>query len=138
MGAKSYSTPLSGIGLLILRWAVGFVFFMHGAQKLFVKGLPSVANFLDQMGMTPPVFWAAVLTAGEIVVGFALVVGFGTRVAAIVLSVTMVVAIAGVLWAKGFFLPGYEFAMTLLAASAALAFTGPGRYAIDRWLGLEG
>jgi uncharacterized membrane protein YphA (DoxX/SURF4 family) len=36
-----------------------------------------------------------------------------------------------------FFLPGYEFALTLLGASVALALTGPDRFAVDRWLGLE-
>jgi uncharacterized membrane protein YphA (DoxX/SURF4 family) len=38
---------------------------------------------------------------------------------------------------QGFFLPGCEFALTLLGASAALVLTGPGRFAVDRWPGLE-
>jgi uncharacterized membrane protein YphA (DoxX/SURF4 family) len=53
------------------------------------------------VGITPPAFWAFILTAAELI------------------------------------LPGYEYALTLLAASIALALTGPGRYAIDRWLGLK-
>jgi len=33
--------------------------------------------------------------------------------------------------------PGYEFELTLLGAVVALALTGPGRFALDRWLGFE-
>ena len=134
---RERSVPLAGFGLLTLRVVVGLVFIMHGSQKLFVKGLPSVAGFLGTVGITPPAFWAFILTAAELVGGVALIAGAVTRFAAVSLSITMVVAIASVLWVKGFFLPGYEYALTLLAASIALALTGPGRYAIDRWLGLE-
>jgi putative oxidoreductase len=134
---KARSTALTGFGLLALRLVIGIVFVMHGGQKLFVKGLPAVAGFLGTVGITPPAVWATVLTIAELVGGVALIVGALTRLAAVSLSITMVVAIASVLWTKGFFLPGYEFALTLLGASIALALTGPGRYALDRWLGFE-
>lgn len=134
---RKYGMGLSGAGLLALRVVVGLVFIMHGAQKLLVKGMPAVAGFLGSFGMEPPMLWAVVLTAAEIVGGVALIVGVATRFAALSLGVTMVVAIATVLGTKGFFLPGYEFALTLLGASIALALTGPGRFAADRWLGLE-
>jgi putative oxidoreductase len=138
MGAiKARSVTLTGIGLLALRWVIGMVFIMHGGQKIFVKGLPAVAGFLGSVGIAPPAFWAFVLTAAEVGGGILLIAGAFTRLAALSLGVTMVVAIASVLWAKGFFLPGYEFALTLLGATLALALTGPGRYAVDRWLGLE-
>jgi len=134
---KARSVPLTGLGRLALRWVIGLVFIMHGGQKLFVKGLPTVAGFLGTVGITPPAFWAFVLTVAELAGGVLLIVGAFTRFAALSLGITMVVAIASVLWTKGFFLPGYEFALTLLGASIALTLTGPGRYAVDRWLGLE-
>ena len=134
---RIHGAALNGAGLLALRLVVGLIFVMHGGQKLFVKGLPTVAGFLGSIGMTPPAFWAALLTGAELAGGLALIAGVLTRMAALTLGVTMVVAIATVLWAKGFFLPGYEFALTLFAASIALALTGPGRYACDRWLGIE-
>ena len=134
---KAHSIGLTGFGLLALRWVIGLVFIMHGGQKIFVKGLPAVAGFLGSVGITPPAFWALVLTVAEVAGGVLLIVGAFTRFAAVSLGITMVVAIASVLWVKGFFLPGYEFALTLLGASVTLALTGPGRYAVDRWLGLE-
>ena len=134
---KGRSLTLTGFGLLALRWVIGLVFIMHGGQKIFVKGLPAVAGFLGTVGITPPAFWALVLTIAELAGGVLLIAGAFTRFAALSLGVTMVVAIASVLWAKGFFLPGYEFALTLLGATIALALTGPGRYAVDRWLGFE-
>lgn len=132
-----YRDGLGGWGLLVLRLAVGTVFIMHGWQKLLVTGLPDVAGLLELIGFKPPDFWAALLTFSELAGGFALIVGIWTRLAAFVLGVTMVVAISTVLGPKGFFLPGYEFELTLLAVCVALLMTGPGRYAVDARLGLE-
>ena len=103
---KARTVPLTGLGLLALRWVIGLVFVMHGGQKLFVKGLPSVAGFLGTVGITPPAFWALIVTAAELGGGLLLIAGAFTRCAAVSLSITMIVAIASVLWIKGFFLPG--------------------------------
>lgn len=128
---------LEGGGLLVLRLAVGSVFVMHGGRKVLVMGLPGVAGLLDSLGFRPPDFWAAVLSLSELAGGIALIVGIGTRLAALVLGVTMVVAIVTVLGPRGFFLPGYEFELVLLAGCVALLMTGPGRYAVDARLGIE-
>ena len=127
----------TSLGLLVLRLVVGIVFIVHGGHKLFVRGVPSVVGFLGELGITPSEFWAWTLTLAELLGGAGLVVGALTRFAACLTSGTMIVAIATVLWARGFFVPGYEFALTLLGASVALQLTGPGRFAIDWWLGLE-
>jgi putative oxidoreductase len=131
------TVDLNSLGLLTLRLVVGLVFATHGGDKLFVQGVPGVIGFLDKLGISPPELWAWVLTLSELIGGVALMLGLLTRVAAFVTTATMVVAIGNVLWFRGFFLPGYEFALTLLGASIALALTGPGRYAVDAWLGIE-
>lgn len=131
------TTVATSVGLLILRLAVGVVFIAHGGHKLFVRGVPSVMGFLAELGITPPEVWAWILTVGELAGGAGLILGALMRFAASLTAWTMIVAIGTVLWARGFFVPGYEFALTLLGASVALQFTGPGRYSIDSWLGLE-
>jgi hypothetical protein len=35
------------------------------------------------------------------------------------------------LWARAFFVPGYELALTLLGASVTIQLTGPGRFSIE-------
>lgn len=125
------------LGLLTLRLVVGLVFLTHGAHKLFVSGWLGVVGFLGELGIAPPELWAVVLTFSELAGGLGLMLGFLTRIGAFLTTATMIVAIGTVLGARGFFLPGYEFALTLLGASVALALTGPGRYAVDAWLGLE-
>jgi putative oxidoreductase len=131
------NVDLPSVGLLILRLIVGLVFVTHGGHKLFVQGVPGVIGFLGQHGIRPPELWAWVLMLSERVGGLALMLGALTRMAALLTTATMVVAIGNVLWFRGFFLPGYEFALTLLGASVALALTGPGRYAVDTWMGIE-
>ena len=52
------------------------------------------------------------------------------------LVILALVAVAVVHLRGGFFLPkGFEYALTLLAASIALALTGPGAAALDTLLG---
>ena len=120
------------LGLLALRLALGVVFIMHGGQKLFVLGPDGVAGFLGSLGVPFPAVNAWLVIAAELGGGLALLAGALTRVAGLATAFTMVVAIATVHFANGFFLPaGYEFALTLLLASLAIVLTGPGAFSID-------
>jgi putative oxidoreductase len=119
-------------GLLVLRFALGLVFIMHGWQKV-MTGHDGVTGFLTQLGVPFPALSAAILIAVELGGGIALIVGALTRVVAALIAFDMVVAIALVHVSAGFFLPnGYEYALALLLASLALTMTGPGAYSVDR------
>ena len=124
---------------LPLRLAVGVVFLVHGAQKLFVFGPAGTAAFFEKIHVPAAGFTALVVIAVELLGGLALLLGAFTRVAALLLAVDMLGAILLVHLAAGFFLPnGYEFTLTLLAASLSLVFMGAGPASIDAALGLDG
>lgn len=121
-----------GLGLTILRVVIGIVFIVHGAQKLFVFGIGGVTAAFSQMHIPLPMIAAPVVAIVEFVGGIALLVGFVTRIAAVLLAIDMLGAILFVHGRNGFFMPmGYEFALSLMAACAALAVAGPGDYSVD-------
>ena len=120
------------LGLTVLRVVAGLVFIAHGGQKLFVFGLDGVTAGFTQMGIPLAAVAAPMVALVEFFGGIALVVGLLTRLAAVGLAITMLGAIAFVHLASGFFLPnGSEFALTLFAASVALALTGAGDFSLD-------
>ena len=140
MQIKVHTSPaLQSWGVAVLRGVVGLVFVAHGLQKAFITGLAAVAGSMNQFGLPWPMAAAFVATAFEVVGGLALIGGFLTRWAAIPLGIEMLVAAALVHRPAGFFLPnGYEFALTLLAACAALTLLGSGACALDNVLPMEG
>ena len=122
---------LQSWGITVLRIVIGFVFLMHGWQKFFQYGLDGVAGVFAQLGIPFPYFSAILAATAEGVGGLLLLLGLGTRFAAVPLAFTMLVA-----WLTahrgGFFLPaGGEYAITLLGATVALLLTGPGKLALD-------
>jgi putative oxidoreductase len=120
------------LGLAILRIMVGLVFVAHGAVKLFVFKPVGLAGFLAKQGFPAPELQAFILIAVELLGGLALAAGFLTRWVSVPLAFTMLVAALAVHAKDGFFLPnGAEYTLTLLAATIALALTGPGAFALD-------
>jgi len=119
-------------GALVLRLAVGVVFAAHGWQKLFSFGLAGTAGFMEQAGIPFPYPSAVAATFAELLGGLALIAGFHTRLAALPLAFTMVVAAVSVHLKNGFFLPkGFEYTFTLLGACVALVFLGSGAASLD-------
>ncbi len=132
------ATQLS-FGLLALRVVTGLVFAAHGAQKVFVYGFDGVAGSFAGMGIPMAGLVGPAVALVELVGGLALAAGLLTRLAGIGLAVVMLGAVLVAHLPAGFFLPnGYEFALTLFAASVALAFTGAGAWSVDAALARRG
>lgn len=127
----------AGIGALFLRVPVGIILTAHGAQKLFGwfggYGLEGTGQWMASIGLEPGFLMALLAGAAEFFGGLALILGLLTRPAALVSAFTMVVAIFSVHASNGLFMAnnGYEFALSLLAATAALTALGGGRLALD-------
>ncbi len=124
---------LQGIGIAILRVVVGIVFLAHGGQKLFVYHFPGVAHAMASMGIPLPAISGVVVTLVEFIGGILLIVGLFTRWAAILLAIDMAVAVLAVHLKAGFFMQngGFEYPLTLLAATVMLALAGGGALALD-------
>ncbi|CAN5559821.1 hypothetical protein BH18ACT3_BH18ACT3_15400 [soil metagenome] len=125
-------------GLLVLRLVIGGVIAAHGAQKLFGwfggGGIDGTSKMFASVGFRPPRPYVVLAGAAELVGGLLLVVGFITPLGAATVMGMMLAAIVTVHGPKGFSNTkgGWEFNATLIAAAWALAFTGPGRYSLDR------
>ncbi|BFM05661.1 DoxX family protein [Halioxenophilus aromaticivorans] len=130
----------AGAGALILRVPVGIVLAAHGSQKLFGwfggYGLEGTGQWMASIGIEPGFAMALLAGSAEFFGGLALALGLLTRPAAVVTAFTMLVAIFSVHFSNGLFLTnnGYEYALSLFAATAALAVQGAGSVSVDRWL----
>jgi len=129
-----------GFDTLALRLVAGVIFTAHGAQKLFGwfggYGLEGTGAWMASIGLEPGYFLALMAGSAEFFGGLLLILGLLVRPAALVLALTMLVAIFSVHFEHGLFMSnnGYEFALALFAISVALVLRGAGSLSADRVL----
>lgn len=128
------------IAMLVVRVTVGAVFLIHGIDK-FDSGISMVEGAFSNWGVPLPGLTAPLVAVVEVVGGAALILGAGTRLAAMALSAVLVGALLYVKADLGVIstepMPGAEVDLALLAGLVALIFTGPGTLSVDGAVGLE-
>lgn len=130
---------------LVLRIALGVVMFPHGAQKLLgwfggYGFTGTMQHFTENMGI--PYIFALLAILAESFGALGLIVGLGTRIAALGVGVTIgVAALMGHLQ-HGFFMnwfgnqagEGFEYHLLVVGMALALVIRGGGQWSLDRLL----
>ena len=122
-------------GKLLLRLAVGVVILFHGIFKV-QHGVAWISQMLSQHGL--PGFLAYGAYVAEIIAPVLILLGYRTRLAAIVVAFDMVVAIILVLRQEIFAIKemgggwGIELEALILLCALALFFMGGGAYGLKK------
>ncbi len=124
----------------ILRLVLASVFLVHGGQKTFgwMNG-PGWNQTLQQLtapgglNLSTPVAVAGILA--EVAGAAGMLLGFCTRLTALLMLGVMAVAAGLVPWQAVFLVPnGFEYPLMLGGIALALVFCGGGRFSVDRAL----
>ncbi len=113
----------------LLRVVLAFIFIGHGYPKLF-NSRQKTTEFFDSIKIKPASFWTIIVGLVEFVSGILLLIGLFTQLAAILVSIVMLVAILKVKIKQGF-LGGYDFEILILVCALSLLLLGPGIFSID-------
>jgi putative oxidoreductase len=140
---KALFHTTNSIQPLLLRLALGLVFFPHGAQK--VLGWFGGYGFSATLGFFTgtlhiPAILAILAIAAEFLGSIALIVGAFTRVAAFGIATNMIVAVLAVHAQFGFFMnwsgaqkgEGIEFHFLALGIAIVLIISGGGMFSVDQ------
>jgi putative oxidoreductase len=134
LGRLAAATPV------IVRLIVGGMMLAHGLDK-FNNGPSNFGQFLEQqLGLSAGVLLAWLVTALELVGGGLLIVGFLSRLVALLMTIELICAIALVTWPSGLIATqgvGFERDLAYIAGFIVILLLGPGRPSLDHALGLE-
>jgi putative oxidoreductase len=139
--ALSPMDRLAEFAPLVVRVIVGVIMAAHGLQKL-LAGSGSFGGFLAQFGVPVPTLMGYVVTLVELGGGILLIIGLFSRLAALLLTIDLVVAILLVKVNVGFLSPqgggaGAELDLALIAGFLVILLAGAGGISLDYTLGIE-
>ena len=122
--------------LLVGRVFLGWLFLASGYGKL--GNIAGTTAYFTNLGMSPPGFWAWFAGFAEVILGAALILGIGTRYAALASFVWVLVAtaIAHRYWtypapAKAAQYNNFLKNIAIMGGALCAFVTGAGRYAVD-------
>ena len=139
--ALSPMNRLAEFAPLVVRVIVGVIMAAHGLQK-FLAGPANFGGFLAQLGVPAPTLMGYVVTLVELGGGILLIIGLFSRLAALLLTIDLLVAILLVKVNVGFLSPqgggaGAELDLALIAGFLVILLAGAGRISLDYTLGIE-
>lgn len=128
MDSRNYN-----LGLLILRLNFGVLMLFHGIHKL-INGVDGIKGMLSEIGL--PGFLAYGVHLGETIAPIMMIIGYRTKLAALVFTFVMVAAFAMAHTTDLFGLGKsgawvHELITLFLLGGLGLFFTGGGKYAVS-------
>ncbi|ATL46557.1 DoxX family protein [Chitinophaga caeni] len=121
------------VALLLLRIGIGTLFIVFGIMKLAGGSATweAVGGSMQLVGISAaPKFWGIVASLTELIGGISLLLGLYTRIGAILLLFTMIVAVLVKINFDGT-LAGVASPLTMLIIMIFFAVGGSGRYSLD-------
>ena len=120
-------------GLLLMRVTIGILMFFHGFSKL-LHGINGIVGRMADTGL--PGFFAYGVYLGEVVAPILIIVGFRTRLAALIFAFNMLVAVLLAHSDSIFTLSrsggwAIELIGLYFFGAISLFFTGAGKYAVS-------
>lgn len=134
---------MSNLAALLLRLAIGGLLAGHGAQKLFGSfsgpGLEGTSGFMEMLGLRPGRPWAVLAGLSEFGGGLLTLLGFLNPLGPLGVIGSMAMATVTAHKGKPVWVTegGAELPLTNIAAATALILNGPGKWSLDRALGLS-
>ncbi|MBI1749597.1 MAG: DoxX family protein [Acidobacteria bacterium] len=126
----NFLEKLKPVGLLLLRWGLGVIFFYSGYPMLFGDSR-RIVEFFGSIGL--PAYLVYVAGAIELFGGCLLIAGLFTRIAGLLLTVVMAVAIWKAHMGKGVLAVNeYAYPLALAVGAFALATCGAGAISLDK------
>lgn len=134
---------MGNLAVLVLRAVMGSLLAGHGAQKLFGSfngpGLEGTSGWLESLGMRPGRPWAVAAGLSEFGGGVFMILGLLNPIGPLGAIGSMVMATAKAHSVKPIWVTegGAELPVTNIAIATALMLNGPGKYSLDRALGIR-
>lgn len=134
---------MGNLAALLLRLVLGGLLAGHGAQKLFGSfngpGIEGTSGFMEMLGLKPGKPWAVLAGLSEFGGGVLTLLGLLNPLGPIGVIGAMSMATTKAHWGKPIWVTegGAELPVVNITAATVLILNGPGKYSLDRALGIK-
>lgn len=125
------SLPKMDFGILVFRIGISAIMLLHGVPKVGMLFGGDEIQFADPIGIGM-VASLALATFAEFICSILIILGLGTRLAALVLIINMGVAVFIQHYSMSFLDNGKQLPLLFLLGYILLYYTGSGRFSLDK------